>query len=360
MTDPALPTVSGSPNRERSPASAPGPRLRELAARVHPGRYAGVLVGLLVVSAYLTMTQDAFLTWDNLMNIVASYSVVVVLAAGATFVVIAGGLDLSAAAATAAAAMILGLTLNADWALPLALLATVAFGIAVGLINGLLIAKLKISFIVVTLGTLSVWSSIALVMNHGETIGVFGSPGFGPIGNFVNDDIGPFPILLVFDLAVACLAAAVLRYTTFGRALFAIGSNPDAARLSGIPIARVIVGVYVVAGIAVALASVIQVGRLTAGSPTQDPTLLLTVLAAVFIGGTAATGGQGGILGTVIGVVFLGVVQNGLTLSNVSTFWQGTVSGVILIVAVGIGVLDDYRAAIRMRRTARARNKART
>jgi len=356
MTDRAVHTASVPPDGERAhgPTAA---RLRRLVSRLHPGRQAGVLVGLLVISAYLTITQEAFLTWDNMMNIVASNSVVVILAIGATFVVIAGGLDLSAAAATAAASMILGLTLNADWALPLALLATVAFGIAVGLINGLLIAKLKISFIVVTLGTLSIWSSFALVINQGETISVFSSSSFGPIGDFVNNEIGPFPILLVFDVAIAALGAAVLRYTTFGRALFAVGSNPDAARLSGISIARVLVGVYVVAGIAVALGSVVQVGRLAAGSPTQDPTLLLTVLAAVFIGGTAATGGLGGVVGTLIGVIFLGVVQNGLTLSNVSTFWQGTVSGVILIGAVGLGVLDEHQAAIRIRRSARARQR---
>lgn len=334
-------------------------RLRGLASNLHPGRHTGVIVGLLAISLYLTFTQPAFLTWDNLMNIVASYSVVVVLATGATFVVIAGGLDLSAAAATAAAAMILALTLDAGWPLPLALLATILFGIAVGLINGLLIAKLKISFIVVTLGTLSIWSSFALVLNNGETVSVFGADGFGPIGDFVNNDIGPFPLLLIFDLLVAGLGGAVLRYTRFGRALFAIGSNEEAARLSGISISRVLIGVYVVAGLAVALASVIQVGRLTAGSPTQDPTLLLTVLAAVFIGGTAATGGQGGVFGTVIGVAFLGVIQNGLTLSNVSTFWQGTVSGTILIVAVGLGVLHDRRTALRMRRAARTADAAR-
>ena len=146
----------------------------------------------------------------------------------------------------------------------------------------------------------------------------------------------------------------MLRYTAFGRALFAIGSNQEAARLNGINVSRILIAVYTIAGLAAGLAAILQVGRLTAASPTVDPTLLLTVLAAVLIGGTSFTGGEGGVLGTVIGVVFLGVVQNGLTLSNVSSFWQGTVSGVILITAVGLGVLRDRGYNLRQRRVARA------
>ena len=157
---------------------------------------------------------------------------------------------------------------------------------------------------------------------------VFTATAFTPIKNFVNDDVGPIPLLLIFDALLVLFAAGVLRYTAFGRALFATGSNQEAARLNGISISRILIAVYTIAGLAAGLAAIVQVGRLTAASPTVDPTLLLTVLAAVLIGGTSFTGGEGGVLGTVIGVIFLGVVQNGLTLSDVSTFWQGTVSGV--------------------------------
>ena len=137
------------------------------------------------------------------------------------------------------------------------------------------------------------------------------------------------------------IAGGVLRYTGFGRALFAVGSNPEAARLNGIDVGRIMLITYAIAGLTAGLASVVQVGRLTGASAQADPTLLLTVIAAVLIGGTAYTGGEGGVLGTLIGVLFLGVVQNGLTLSDVSSFWHGTVSGVILIAAVGLGVLRD-------------------
>jgi ribose/xylose/arabinose/galactoside ABC-type transport system permease subunit len=321
--------------------------------RLSLGRYTGVVVALLAVAIYLTITEPVFLTWDNLMNIVKSNSVIFVLAIGATFVVISGGIDLSTASATTATAMVFGLALNSGWSLVPALVAAIAFGRAIGLANGILIAKAHISFLVVTLGALSIWASFALVVNDGQTVSVFSASGFGPIKDFVNKDVGPFPILLIFDAIVLLVAGAVLRYTAFGRALFATGSNEEAARLNGISISRILIAVYAIAGLAAALAAVVQVGRLTAASATGDPTLLLTVLAAVLIGGTSFTGGEGGVLGTVIGVIFLGVIQNGLTLSGVSAFWQGTVSGVILIAAVGLGVLRDRGISLRQRRAAK-------
>ncbi len=312
-----------------------------LLRRLALGRYAGVLVALVVVCAYLAFTQEVFLTWDNFMNIAKSNSVVFVLALGATFVIISGGLDLSTASAAAAAGMILGLTMDGGWSIAVALAATAVFGLFLGLLNGFMITRLRISYLVVTLGTLSIYQSFALVVNSGRTITVFGDPGFSILSDFVNNDIGPFPILLVFDLLLLLVAGGILRYTGFGRSLFAVGSNREAARLNGIDVGRIVLLTYGIAGLAAGLASVVQVGRLTGASAQADPTLLLTVIAAVLIGGTIFTGGEGGVLGTLVGVLFLGVVQNGLTLSNVSSFWQGTVSGVILIAAVGLGVLRD-------------------
>ena len=305
------------------------------------GRHTGVLAALALVCVYLALTEDVFLTWDNLMNIAKSNSVVFVLAIGATFVIISAGLDLSIASAATAAGMILGLAMEPAGASSSVLGATVLFGLFLGLLNGVMITKLRISFLVVTLGTLSIYQSFALVVNGGQTIAVFGKPGFRVLDDFVNDDIGPFPILLVFDLVLLLIAGGVLRYTGFGRSLFAVGSNPEAARLNGIDVGRVVLLTYAIAGLTAGLASVVQVGRLTGASPQADPTLLLTVIAAVLIGGTAYTGGEGGVIGTLIGVVFLGVVQNGLTLADVSSFWQGTVGGVMLISAVGLGVLRE-------------------
>lgn len=329
----------------RSGAAAMAALLRRSAI----GRYAGVLVGLLIVSLYLTITQDTFLTWNNITNIVASNSVILILAIGATFVIISAGIDLSTVSAMAACALVFGLTLEAGWAAPVAIVATVAFGLFIGSLNGFMISKLKISFLVVTLGTLSIFQSFALVVNDGATISVFSTAGFGPIKEFVNGDLGPIPTLMIFDAVLLLVAGGVLRYTSFGRALFAVGSNPEAARLNGVNVAAVLLAVYAIAGLAAGLASVVQVGRLTGASPESDPSMLMTVIAAVLIGGTAYTGGEGGVLGTMIGVLFLGVIQNGLTLSDVSSFWQGMVSGLILIGAVGLGMLRGR--GIRLRRS---------
>jgi ribose transport system permease protein len=322
-------------------------------------RYAGVLVSLVVVCVYLSITQDVFLTWANVTNIAKSNSVVFLLAMGATFVVISGGIDLSIASAAAAAGMILGLTMDAGWNIALVLAATVVFGACLGLLNGILITGLRISFLVVTLGTLSIYQSFALVVNDGQTITVFGKAGFSVLSDFVNDEIGPFPILLVFDVLVLLVAGGVLRYTGFGRALFAVGSNPVAARLNGIDVGRIVLITYGIAGLAAGVASVVQVGRLTGASAQADPTLLLTVVAAVLIGGTAYTGGEGGVVGTLVGVVFLGVVQNGLTLSDVSSFWHGIVSGAILIAAVGLGVRRDRGWRLLTSRVARTASRER-
>jgi ribose transport system permease protein len=322
-------------------------------------RYAGVLVSLVVVCVYLSITQDVFLTWDNLTNIAKSNSVVFVLAIGATFVVISAGIDLSIASAASAAGMILGITMDAGWSVALVLAATVLFGACLGLLNGILITKLRISFLVVTLGTLAIYQSFALVVNNGQTITVFGKPGFSVLSDFVNNEIGPFPILLVFDVVVLVVAGGVLRYTGFGRALFAVGSNPAAARLNGIDVGRIVLITYGIAGLAAGVASVVQVGRLTGASAQADPTLLLTAVAAVLIGGTVYTGGEGGVLGTLVGVAFLGVVQNGLTLSDVSSFWQGIVSGAILIAAVGLGVRRDRGWRFLTRRLAHTASRER-
>jgi ribose/xylose/arabinose/galactoside ABC-type transport system permease subunit len=318
------------------------------------GRYAGVIVALIVVAAVLTVTQSTFLTWDNMKNIIAANSVILILGLGATFVVITAGIDLSTASLMTACSMMLAIAFKYGWALDPAVVLALAFGAAAGWGNGFLIAKGRISFLAVTLGALSIWQSFSLVVQEGQTVSVFSSSAFKPIHELVTNDIGPIPLLLIFDVALILIFGGVLRYTTFGRSLFAIGSNEEAARLSGINVSRVLILVYTLAGLAAGLACLVSVGRLTAGSPTPDPNLLLTVLAAVLIGGTSFTGGLGGVAGTAIGVIFLGVVENGLTLSNVSSFWQGIVSGSILIIAVGFGVLRERGWSIRRARGANA------
>ncbi|SNQ45857.1 Inner-membrane translocator [Frankia canadensis] len=305
------------------------------------GRFTGVVTALVAVCVYLSMTQPVFRTWGNVTNIVASNSVVLVLAIGATFVIISGGIDLSAASAAGACGMGMGIALEHGAPFVLAVLVAIGLGLLLGFLNGFLISWVRMSFMVVTLGAMSVYSSIALVSNDGRTISVFSTDGFGPLKTFMNGSVGSIPYILLFDAALALFAAGVLRYTSFGRSLFAVGSNAEAARINGINVAGVVLLTYVIAGFTAGLASVLQVGRLAGAAPQVDATLLMTIIAAVLIGGTAFSGGEGGVLGTVIGVAFLGVIANGLTLSEISAFWQGCVNGGILIVAVGITTARD-------------------
>jgi ribose/xylose/arabinose/galactoside ABC-type transport system permease subunit len=335
-------------------------RLSRLGAlrRVSLGRYTGVLIGLVAVCVYLALTEPVFLTWGNWQNIIRSQAVVFTLAVGMTFVVLTGGIDLSIASATAGSAMILGLCVQHGAPWWLACLAAVGTGVVLGFLNGFVIGMLKIPFFVVTLGTLSIYQSFALLTTSGATISLFSFKSFERVQTLINGNTGPFPTVLLLGAVAYLFGAGVLHLTHFGRSVYAVGSNVEAARLTGIKVTLVLVSVYTIAGLTAGFGAVVQAGRLTAASPQVDPNLMLTVIAAVLIGGTAFTGGDGGLLGTVIGVLFLGVIQNGLQLSNVSTFWQGTVSGLILICAVGLGVLRSYGWRVRVARERIRRRRA--
>lgn len=318
--------------------------------RMSIGRVAGALGGLIVVVVYLAVTNDLFLTWGNVMNVFRAQSVIFILAIGMTFVILTGGLDLSVASAAGFAGMILGLCFKAGMSPLPAIILCVISGVLLGLLNGALIGMIRISPFVVTLGTMSIYTSVILVVTHGSTVSLFNYPKFNAIQTLANEDVGPFPIILLVIVALYLIAWFVLHRTAFGRAVYAVGSNPEAARLNGLNVPVTLLLVYSVAGLAYALGAIQQDGRLTAAVPIVDPNQMLAVIAAVLIGGMSMRGGEGGLLGSFIGVLFLGVIQNGLTLKGVSAFWQGTVTGLILIVAVGLAVVQETGAIHRIRR----------
>ena len=340
---------SGGPAKVVETATPGGRRLGFL-RRLSMGRVAGALGGLIVVTIYLAVANDLFLTWGNVMNIFRAQSVIFILAIGMTFVILTGGLDLSVASAAGFAGMILGLSFKAGMTPVPAIILCVISGILLGLLNGVLVGVVRISPFVVTLGTMSIYTSVILVVTHGSTVSLFNYPKFNPIQTLANGDVGPFPIILLVILALYLIAWFVLHRTAFGRAVYAVGSNPEAARLNGLNVPVTLLMVYAVAGLTYALGAIQQDGRLTAAVPIVDPNQMLAVIAAVLIGGMSMRGGEGGLLGSFIGVLFLGVIQNGLTLMGVSAFWQGTVTGLILIVAVGLAVVQETGAIHRIRR----------
>jgi ribose transport system permease protein len=325
--------------------------------RVSIGRVAGALIGLIAVAIYLAATDDLFLTWGNVMNIFRAQSVIFILAIGMTFVILTGGLDLSVAAAAGFSGMILGLCFKAGMSPVPAIVICIISGIGLGMLNGFLVGLVRVSPFVVTLGTMSIYTSVILVVTHGSTVSLFNYPKFSAIQTLANRDVGPIPIILMVILALYAIAWFVLHRTSFGRAVYAVGSNKEAARLNGLNVPLTLFLVYTIAALIYSLGAIQQDGRLTAAVPIVDPNQMLAVIAAVLIGGMSMSGGEGGLLGTFVGVLFLGVIQNGLTLKGVSAFWQGTVTGLILIVAVGLAVSRETGALQRIRRALSRRGK---
>jgi ribose/xylose/arabinose/galactoside ABC-type transport system permease subunit len=316
--------------------SARRPRLAGLLAALWSAtsRYAVVLVLLIGIFIFFSVTQENFLTQANIQNLLASISILLVVSIGMTFVVLTGGIDLSVGALLALSGLILSKLFN-GLGLPalLAVILTVVIGALIGGgVNGVLIGKAGLSFFVVTLGTLSLYTGIVNIWSGTKTTYV-SSPLIDGIG--FGKALGLWtPIWIMLGTFV--VAFVVLRWTYFGRDVYAVGGNRDAARLSGIEVGRTLICVYAIAGLCAALAGVIEVGRLGAASPLVDQGIPLNAAAGVLLGGTSFLGGVGGVTGTAVGVLFIGTLQNGLSIAAVNSFWQQVVTGAILIIAVGI------------------------
>jgi ribose transport system permease protein len=292
---------------------------------------------LLLLVVFLTITQEQFATSQNFINILNTNAVLLVVSVGLTFVLLVGGFDLSLGGMLALAGVGLALLIEAGVPPLPAVLAVVAAGTLVGLVlNGWLIAGVGLSFLVVTLATSSLFASAALVITGGQSQSVF-EQGLLSLGTGTWAGV-PYSVWIA--LAVLVVAVVVLRWTGYGRMVYAVGGNPEAARLAGIDVTLVRASAYGIAGGLAALAGVLTTAQLTAASPTAGAGVALTAGAAVLLGGTTFTGGRGTMLGTLLGVLFLGVLSNGITLTGVSAFWQGIVSGIVLILAL---LLDRVR-----------------
>jgi ribose transport system permease protein len=301
-------------------------------------RYTAVLVLLIAIFSFFSGTQNDFFTSANLQNLLTGVSILWVVSMGMTFVVLTGGIDLSVGSLLALSGIVLSKLLNVGLPSVLALLLTLLVGTVIGAcVNGVLIGRARLSFFVVTLGTLSLYQGIVNIWSGTKTTYITSSLidgiGFGKAIGVAT------PIWIM--VGTFLVAYVVLRWTYFGRDVYAVGGNADAARLSGISVARTIIAVYAIAGLAAALGGLIQAGRLGAASPLVGQDIPLSSAAGVLLGGTSFTGGVGGVTGTAVGVLFIGTLQNGLAIAGVSSFWQQVVTGVILIVAVGIDRLQQ-------------------
>lgn len=308
--------------------------------------YAGVAAALALLVAALTATQPEFATWGNFITILETNSVLLIVAIGLTFVLLVGGFDLSVGGMLALSGVMLAELLQAGLPVGLAIPLVVAGGAALGLVlNGMLVAKAGLSFFVVTLGTASLFRGVALVQTEGASQGLYEETFVRGLGAGRIAGI-PWPVIVA--LAVFALAFGALRYTGFGRMVYAVGGNDRAARLAGVEVARVRIAVYAICAGLAALAGVMEAGRLASATPSVAPGIELTAGAAVLLGGTSFMGGSGGTIGTLLGALFLGVLANGLTIAGISSFWQGVVAGAVLVVAVGLDRLRHVAMARRL------------
>ena len=315
----------------------PGSRLPAWVRNLGSGT-GGPLVGLVVLCVALFIATPFFLTANNLLNILDQVTILGILALGMTFVIITAGIDLSVAAVLALSMMILGWTShNAGWPLWLSIIAAVLVGGLCGLASGLGVTLTKLPPFIATLAMLSIARGTANVITDGQQI--VGYPDWFTALS-TERHFGFLTITALVLIVLLVLGWAFLRYRPGGRAVYAVGGSAEVARLAGIKVKRVTTGVYVLSGLLAGLAGVVLAARLDSSQPSAAVGLELDVIAAVVIGGASLSGGVGRVPGTVVGVLIIGVLRNGLNLLSVSPFVQQIVIGVVIALAVMVDVLQ--------------------
>ncbi|MBI6037878.1 ABC transporter permease [Clostridium perfringens] len=288
------------------------------------------LIGLVLLCIVITIVTPNFLSVSNITNVFTQVSVNAIIAIGMTFVILTGGIDLSVGSTLAISGAVGASIVKSTGNVFLAIIVAAVIGIAVGLINGLLVSKGKLQAFIVTLATMTIFRGATLVFTDGTPISKL-PEAFVKIG---NGKIGFMPIPVIITIIIAIIAVYALSQTRFGRYLYSLGGNEDASRLSGINTDKIKTLVYVVSGFASAIAGVIITSRIGSASPNAGTGFELDAIAAVVIGGTSLAGGEGTITGTLIGALIIGVLNNGLNLMNVSPFYQSIVKGLVILIAV--------------------------
>ena len=305
------------------------------------GRESGVLVVLLVVFGALTLLSDDFLTGNNLANLARQVSIYGILAIGQLMVILTGGIDLSVGSILGLAGAATAQLLVAGVPIPLALLLGALVGAVLGIITGLLVTRFKLPPFIATLGMLGIARGVVLVITDANTIQ--GLPdGFQEIA---NGSVVGIPNLLILFVVIAAIAAFVLKRTVFGRYVYAVGSNPEAARLAGVPVRLVTITVYGIAGLLSAVGGVLLTSRLGAGVPTAGTGFELQAIAACVIGGASLSGARGSAIGAACGALLIGVLNNGGNLLAVNSFYLQIAIGLLILVAVAFDQINNRASA---------------
>lgn len=301
--------------------------------------YVGVGSVLVVLIIYFGMSQDKFLTIDNFLLILEGNAVLLIVSLGLTFVLLTGAFDLSIGGVLVLSGVLMALMIKNGVPVWVAILICVAGGALFGaFVNGALIAILGLSFFVVTLGTLTALRGVASLSTKGLTQDLYTDMHLRTLGSGRFHSV---PYLVIIAVGLMLVALLVTRYTGFGRQLYAVGGNPEAARIAGINVQTVRILVFSVCGGTAALAGCLDAARLGAAAPDAQLGIELTAAAAVLLGGTSFHGGSGGMFSTFMGVAFLGVLANGLTISGVSSFYTPIITGCVLVAAVAVDQLRE-------------------
>jgi ribose transport system permease protein len=296
-----------------------------------------VFVAIVVACIYLSFASKAFLTPQNLYNITRNFTFTAIIALGMTFVIITGGIDLSVGSVLCLCSMVIATTMHAGAPLYLGVLAALGTGLAVGLFNGVLIAYLGFPSFVVTLGMLSAARSFAMIASNNQTVFQFG-PDHDKLlflgGGALNIFGAQISLPVVYTLVLAAITGFVLRWTKFGRHVFAIGGNEHAANLTGIPVRPIKVAVFMISSLTAAIAGIVETGWLGAVTTNIGTGMELQVIAAAVIGGASLIGGAGTAIGALVGAALIEIIRNSLGLLGINPFWQGTVIGLAIVIAV--------------------------
>jgi ribose transport system permease protein len=300
---------------------------------------AGPLLILLVLVAVVAATTPVFRTSDNIGNVLSQTSVISVLALGQLLAIVTRGIDLSVGSTVALSSVVGAIVFRDGHPAGMVIVAMLATGVAVGFVNGAVYVWGRVPHpFIVTLATLSAVRGIALWASDGTLI--YGMP--GSVQAIGGDRIGWFPYSYLVVLGLALLLLVLTTQLVWGRWLYAVGGNPDAARRSGIPVNRVLITVYVLSGLAAGVGGLLISGLTNAGSPNYGELAELDAIAAVIIGGAAFAGGRGNVGNALIGALIIGVIRNALNLHNVDAFYQLIVIGVVIVIAVEADVLRGY------------------
>lgn len=297
------------------------------------------VIALIILMAVITIINSNFLTANNLLNLLLQVTSNALIAFGMTFVILTGGIDLSVGSILALSSALTAGLLGSGMPVTLAILISLIMGCILGMMNGLLISYGKLAPFIVTLATMTIFRGATLVYTNGNPItkGLSDTFLFQFLGQGYIVGI-PFPVIIMFIVFIVLYV--LLHKTSFGKSVYAIGGNEKAAYISGVKLNKVKIIIYSISGIMASISGLIITSRLSSAQPTAGASYEMDAIAAVVLGGTSLSGGKGRILGTLIGALIIGVLNNGLNIIGVSAFWQQVVKGVVILIAV---LIDRFK-----------------